>query len=363
MKMQKKEYIFDLIRTFAILSVVFCHSIESVYYIFQDRAILYQNISVFSKIFDLTGITIGRLGVPIFLFLTGALLGSKTFNNNGDIKKFYKKKLIPLLTIIEIWIIIWNIFILAFFSWRNETPIISIFSLLQNIFLLKTVDYILPAWYAPMIIGIYLFIPFVAIIINKFDFKTLKIPLIVSIIYFFALPTANVILNIYNINLTSNIDLFFSGGVFGLYIILGFFINKGLLRNIKSYILYLIFMISFISCIIFQYSLTTKEVFYKLSYDNIFLLICSCSLFEIFIRVFTKKKIFPKFCEYISKISFPIFLIHNLIQYIIFQSNIFSDFIRPINVVCNFILTMVLVIICIKLLSLNKYTKKYLLKL
>lgn len=93
MKMQKKEYNFDLIRTFAILSVVFCHSIESVYYIFQDRAILYQNISVFSKIFDLTGITIGRLGVPMFLFLTGALLGSKTFNNNGDIKKFYKKNL------------------------------------------------------------------------------------------------------------------------------------------------------------------------------------------------------------------------------------------------------------------------------
>lgn len=214
-----------------------------------------------------------------------------------------------------------------------------------------------------MIIGIYLFIPFVAIIINKFDIKTLRIPLIVSIIYFFVIPTANIVLNIYNFNLTSNIDLFFSGGVFGLYIILGFFINKGLLRNIKSYILYLIFIISFISCIIFQYSLTTKEIFYKLSYDNIFLLICSISLFEIFIRVFTKHKVFPKLCEYISRISFPIFLIHNLIQYIIFQSNIFSDFIRPINVVCNFILTMVLVIICIKLLSLNKYAKKYLLKL
>ena len=77
----------DFIRAIAILCVVFCHSIESVYYMFQDRTILYSNISTVSKIFDLTGITLGRLGVPLFLFITGILISKKDFSKKENIKK------------------------------------------------------------------------------------------------------------------------------------------------------------------------------------------------------------------------------------------------------------------------------------
>ena len=363
METNKKIYSYDFIRAFAILCVVFCHSIETVYYIFQDRSILYTNLSLPSKIFDLTGITIGRLGVPLFLFLSGALLGRKTYENKEDIKQFYSKKLKPLLITLLIWFVIWNIFILIYFSWRNEVPNISWFTFLQNIFLLKTVDYILPAWYAPMIIGIYLFIPFITIILKKFDFKTIKLPLIITTIYFFLLPTINLVLGVYGLNVTSNIDLFFSGGIYGIYVILGYYLNNGLLKKVKSIILYIVFIISFICCIVFQYFLISKGVFYKLGYENIFLLIGCCALFEIFSRIFANQNVFSKVVAYLSKISFPIFLIHNLIQYIIYQSNIFLSLIRPLNVICNFILTMLITIIIIKILSLNKYTRKYLLKL
>ena len=367
MEQIKRNWTYDFTRAFAIISVVFCHSIESVYYIFQDRSILYSGLSFQSKIFDLLGITFGRLGVPLFLFLTGVLICNKEFNNEEDLKKFYKRKFIPLLITLEIWFIIWNVFIAFYFNWRGEVSNISLFSLFQNILLLKKVDYILPAWYAPLILGIYLIIPFISIIIKKINYKFMKWLILIGVTYFFIIPSINLILNTFGVNIIGNIDFYFSDGIYGhygiyiLYVILGFYIGNGLLKNIKKVTLYIIFFISFISCVVLQYCLTINDIFYKLGYENIFLFIACCALFELFRRLPVKGKVANLFIK-LSKISFPIFLIHNLIQYIIYQSNIFSDFIRPLNVICNFILTMIITVLIIKILSLNKYTKKYLLK-
>lgn len=63
-----------------------------------------------SQIFRITFFTIGRLGVPIFLFLTGALTLKKQIDTDEDVLKFYKKNLIPLLITIEIWNVFYNLF-------------------------------------------------------------------------------------------------------------------------------------------------------------------------------------------------------------------------------------------------------------
>lgn len=54
--------------------------------------------------------TIGRLGVPLFLFLSGFLLLQKQINDEKDIFTFYKKNLISLVIANSIWVIIYNIF-------------------------------------------------------------------------------------------------------------------------------------------------------------------------------------------------------------------------------------------------------------
>lgn len=368
MELTKRNFAYDFTRAFAIISVVFCHSVESVYYIFQDRGVLYSNLSFESKIFDLLGITFGRLGVPLFLFLTGVLICNKEFNNEEDLKRFYKRKFIPLLITLEIWFIIWNIFIVFYFNWRGEVSNISLFSFIQNILLLKKVDYILPAWYAPMILGIYLLIPFISIIIKKLNFKFIKWLMLIGFIYFFVIPSISLILNVFDISIIGDIDFYFSDGIYGhygiyiLYVVLGFYISNGLLKNIKNITLYIVFFFSFISCVVLQYYLIINDIFYKLGYENIFLVIACCVLFELFRRASVKGRIANLFVK-LSKISFPIFLIHNLIQYVIYQSSIFSSFIRPLNVICNFILTMIITVLIIKVMSLNKYTKKNLLKI
>lgn len=41
---------------------------------------------------------LGRLGVPLYLFLTGSLVLSKLVDTNDDAVAFYKRKLLPLAT-------------------------------------------------------------------------------------------------------------------------------------------------------------------------------------------------------------------------------------------------------------------------
>jgi peptidoglycan/LPS O-acetylase OafA/YrhL len=270
---------------------------------------------------------------------------------------------LSLLITLEIWTILWNAFCIFLFYLRNEASNITIASILENVFLLKTVNYILPAWYVPMILGVYLFLPFVIVILNKFNFKIIKFPLIVSIIFLFCLPTCNLFLSLIDFNLTSNIDLYFSGGVFGIYIILGYYIEKGVLNKISTKYIVLVLILSFFLCIFNQYLLNENGLPYKLSYDNIFLLILSCSIFEL-IRRNSKIKSMKSnnFINYISSISFAIFLVHNPIQYLIYQLKLFT-FIKPVNVILMFILSFALSAIIIKILSLFKISRKYLLKI
>lgn len=88
---------FDIARSFAIICVVLCHSIEFAY-----SNVYYLNLSENSQIFRIIFFTISRLGVPIFLFLTGALILKKQIESDDDILKFYKNNLLPLFIAIEI---------------------------------------------------------------------------------------------------------------------------------------------------------------------------------------------------------------------------------------------------------------------
>ena len=66
----KKYFSLDFLRAFAILCVILVHTTERVYQINLDAMPVY---SLQRQIFALTLFTIGRMGVPIFLFLTGYL--------------------------------------------------------------------------------------------------------------------------------------------------------------------------------------------------------------------------------------------------------------------------------------------------
>ncbi len=364
--MKSREFKLDFLRAIAILSVIYCHSIESYYYIYTNRVELWNIISVPSRLFDLIGITIGRIGVPIFMFLTGILAAKKEYNNSEDTKKFYKKNFLSLFITLEIWVIIWNLFIKLFQFIGGETPTITIFTALRNVFLMKTVDFILPAWYVPAILGLYLFLPVISTVFNKFSLKDLKIPIIISIIVMYLFPTLNE-LRIIPRELSTDLDMFFSGGIYGIYILLGNYIYKGSFKNLSNKLLYFLIVLSFSLCVIMQYYLLSKGIAYKLHYDNLFLFIGCALLLELIRRSSITDKISEKgksVISYLSLISFPLFLIHNLVQYLIYHYSSFILFaVRPIRVIYIFFLSLLISSLIVYLLSKVSIFKKYLLRM
>ena len=97
----------DIARTFAILCVILCHCSKMTY--FNDMVVL-KSLKITSRIFMMCTFTIGRFGVSIFLYLSGALLLRKVIEKDEDIFKFYKKNLLPLIAVNEVWLIIYKIY-------------------------------------------------------------------------------------------------------------------------------------------------------------------------------------------------------------------------------------------------------------
>ena len=346
---KKRIQSFDIARTFAIICVVLCHSVEEAYSNIQGI-----NLSQVSQIFRIIFFTIGRLGVPIFLFLTGALTLKKQIENDEDVLEFYKKNLIPLFITIEIWNVIYNIF--NYFLYKN----FSIKVMIKNILFIEQVD-MANMWYMPMILGMYIAIPFLAKILKVFSIKVIKIPMLIVSFVSLLLPSLNCVLNILGLkNYSIIIDMSFLGGIYGLYIVLGYYLSKGLMEKVNNKLLILFSIISFIITCIVQYWAYSNNYYYNVWYNFIFLFMSTLCLFELFRRIKNsdKENCFVKITQYISRISLGIFFMHEIILKILVKCIEIFELKNPIETIILFILTSILSTMFIKITSKIKIIKE-----
>lgn len=216
-------------------------------------------------------------------------------------------------------------------------------------------------WYMPMILGMYLAIPFVAKVLKCFSIKTIKIPILFLFMSSILLPSINIILyNIHHIEKYNLIiDFSFLGGVYGLYILLGYYISEGILKNIQTKFLFVISIISYVFTVLIQYYAIYKGVIYNVWYNFITILTCTICIFELFRRIkkLKKQKIRNLF-EYISKISLGIFFMHEIILKFFGKEIQSLNLINPVKTIIFFLITFVVSVILIKLLSNSKVIKK-----
>ena len=113
-------------------------------------------------------------------------------------------------------------------------------------------------------------------------------------------------------NVSIQYSLGFSGGVYGIYIILGYLVKKGTFKNISSYIFALIAIVSFLISVIFQEYAFSKGYPFVLWYEFPFILFGSFALFELFSRI--KHIRGYSVIKFFAKYSFAVFLIHNIFR-------------------------------------------------
>ena len=294
----------DALRLIAIFSVVMIHVLA----MYRDTYIatnkLYYGIVTF---FD----SLTRTGVPIFFMITGAFMLSKKeeFKYKDFIKKRVPKLCIPFL-IISIIYYIYNGYI------NKET--VSILNFIEVFTSGGGVKY--HFWFMYTIITLYLFIPFLKVLVQNLKCNDLKI--LITIIFIFG-------------NLLNTINLFttkigiplFSGFIlnnliiYTNYVFLGYYLYK---YEVKPEIRKKIYIIGVLSIL----ALPIADVFYQgntrmdvlVTATSIFPFFPSISIFLLFKYNYNKWKIpniIEKFINRTTPLIFYIYMVHVLIMEII----------------------------------------------
>lgn len=287
----------DLIRAIAICGVICNHCFQCIFPI--NDIDYFNNISTISKMIYFGCYSTSAVSVPLFFIISGYLLLSREYDEVST-KKFYKHNFLPLLITWEMWIPLNNW--LAW--WFYDIPF-HISTLLKNMLFIESV-YIGHSWYMPVILGIYLFIPYVSRTLKTMSTKELLPIYSIAFLYYLIVPTLN------RLRLTQwdiCLDLSFSGGMYGMYIILGYLIKRyenQLKSSIKFFALAVV-SIALLILLQMQIYLSTGQIF-KLWYDVCFFLTSAMGIFIILKDVKLNK--FRSLIKKISQCSFGMYLIH-----------------------------------------------------
>ena len=315
----------DLVRAIAILTVLYIHATDGIFIISSD-AIL--NYTIYSRIFNFASLFIGRIGVPFFLMITGYLLLDRHYDDER-VRKFWKKNCKGLIIITVIWSIIYAI----------SLQVITVESAQVNISEAGNL-FFRHMWYMPMIIGMYLSIPFVSAALERFDPKTIYQATIVFTLLAFLLPFITTVMAMHGIqNVNIQYCLGFSGGVYGIYIILGYLIKKGLFKKYSSGKLGILAIISFLICVLFQYYSFTKGYDFFLWYEFPFVLTGSFALFELCSRM-DNVRAYP-LVKFLSKYSFAVFLVHNIFRLPLLPLVVLLPYSEPVKAIILWILLII----------------------
>ena len=188
MSKNRVEWI-DFVRAIAILTVLYIHATDGIYIISSDAI---MNFTLFSRIFQYASLFIGRIGVPFFLMITGYLLLDRSYDDS-KVRKFWAHNCKNLVIVTVIWSIV---YVLALQFIAVESSVVNPVEA-GNLFFSHM-------WYMPMIIGMYLSMPFVASALKHFDKKTILNAAIVFSLLAFLLPFISTVLDmngIKNVNI------------------------------------------------------------------------------------------------------------------------------------------------------------------
>lgn len=171
MTKNKRIFYFDLLRVFAIFSIVATHTTNK--FVKGNPEFLFQNFWYYA----VTLRWMGGLGIGIFLMLTGALL----FKRKESIKSFIKKRFSRVLIPDIFWM---AIFLIAMYYFAS-IDLLSFNEAFSIKLLFDTFMGFAPHgryfWYIPVILVVYLFIAVINRLMDLYDVDILKYLLYISI--------------------------------------------------------------------------------------------------------------------------------------------------------------------------------------
>lgn len=351
----------DFARVIAIISISFNHSVNRAFATYDNQFEEFLSISMWSTVFKTVVYIFSIIGVPLFLMISGSLLIKKDIDGPDGIKKFYKNNLLRLFITAEIWYLIFYLFFTVRGVISGQQTIGYFIKELFSTLLFVNQTTMNSMWYIPMILCIYLIIPFLCIVKNKVSFKTVFPSMLILYIVSFVVPSYNNITALYGGRNACVEESAVISSLYLLYVVLGYWISRGGLNKLKNFTVISGAVVSFFLCCVVQYYAYSKKTDCHLDYDFLLIPVCTSLIFEAVRRFSTKLSRLSRPIEYISKIAFGIYFVHIVVMTVLVKFASFKE-LMPQPLYCLFLEAVSLVgsVIFIAVVSRIPLAKKYL---
>ena len=315
--MQKQNRIvwLDIARAIAIVSITFNHAVNRSFNIYTEQLSEYLQIPVYLTIIKVILYTFSRIGVPLFLMISGTLLLPRNYSGGGT-TRFLKHNWLQLLFTTEIWLTImfWYKQVLPGSILASDGITVCFLRFIMTLLGLNQIT-MGSMWYMPMILCVYLMIPVLSISLKELDGRYFLVPISIVVFSSYILPDINGFINAlgFQKNFIEAVDSANVFSIFIVYILFGYYIgSKRVLEKLNTRTIVFGLVSSFISFCVFQFWIYTREWDFVVgySYRSIFPMIVSVCVYELLRRMPEVGEKAKWICTELSKISFGIYFVH-----------------------------------------------------
>lgn len=359
-----RQFYLDVARVLAILSISLNHAVNRSYDNFTNQMQEFLEISLASTILKTVVTVFSRVGVPLFLMISGALLLNKRIENGQEVKRFYKHNLLSLLITTEIWYFLMYWFILLLHPGNHTLETEGFGGAVLGLF--KTMLFIDQTafdsmWYMPMILCLYTTIPFAVIVKEKVPARYLCLPLALVFLRTMLLPMVNAFRSFQGqAQLSSILRDSNLCSMYYLYIFAGYWVSREKLSKMRNWMVLTAASLLFAVCCALQFYAYQQPENYLLNYDFPALLLCAVFLFEAlrrFSHLFARLKVA---ITALSKMCFGIYFVHILIMSLLVWYMSFSGWHRSVKLLFLEAVSVIGSIVIIAILSKMRACRKYL---
>lgn len=310
---QNRIYWLDAARALAILSITCCHAVTRSFSIYEGTLLEFQSHSLLFSILKAVLYVFSRLGVPLFLMITGALMLPRDYEKQGAIDKLYKSNWLPILRTTVIWFGVMYLYLSLFHTSILRTQGVgkAILGFFETILFVNQQTFA-SMWYMPMILCLYLLLPVMAVALKQFQDKYFYALCGLAVVLAMVLPNLNAVFkNLqweFRLHASLSIENLFS--IYLVYLFLGYWVRKGKLERLSHGAVWAGLCFSFALTVAFQVWLYAGPTDYHVAYTDVGVLLTSVFLFELLRRKGEGLRGLEKPVLSLSTCAFGIFFVH-----------------------------------------------------
>ncbi|MGM9552758.1 MAG: acyltransferase [Faecousia sp.] len=359
-----RQFYLDVARVLAVISISLNHAVNRTYDNYSNQRKEFMEISLASTLLKTVISVFSRIGVPLFLMISGALLLNKRIENGQDVKRFYKHNLLSLFITAEIWyfLMYWCIVLLDPSNHTLETEgfVGVIPRLFSTMFFVEQTTFG-SMWYMPMILCLYITIPMVVIVKNNVPGRYLCLPLLLVFLRTMCLPTVNAIRSFQEQSQFSSIIREANlCSMYYLYVFAGYWISRKKLSKMPNWAVLTAAGVIFAACCAFQFYAYQQPDNYLVSYESPGILLCAVFVFEAIRRYAHLLTRLKRAITALSKMCFGIYFVHIIIMSLLVWYMNFTGWHRSAKLLFLEAVSIVGSILIIAPLSKIKVCRKYL---